>query len=80
MPVAALRMFSRKVHTGRIIRVGATHLAAGWLAGYRKTAWAASETVIQHGKRQVKKHWAHVNVVKKFVSLPETYTQGLGFA
>lgn len=79
MPVAALRMFSRRVHTGRI-RVGATHLAAGWLAGYRKTACAASETVKQHDKRQVKKHWAHVNVVKKFVSLPETYTQGLGFA
>lgn len=79
MPVAALRIFSRRVHTDRI-RVGATHLAAGWLAGYRKTACAASETVIQHGKWQVKKHWAHVNVVKKFVSLPETYTQGLGFA
>lgn len=28
MPVAALGMFSRRVHTGRI-RVGATHLAAG---------------------------------------------------
>lgn len=79
MHVAALRMFSRRVLTDRT-RVGATHLAAGWLAGYRKTACAASETVIQHGKRQVKKHWAHVNVVKKFVSLPETHTQGLGFA
>ena len=80
MPVAALRMFRRRVHTGRIIRVGGDTSCGGWLAGYRKTACAASETVIQHGKRQVKKHGAHVNVVKKFVSLPETYTQGLGFA
>ena len=79
MPVAALGMFSRRVHTGRI-RVGGATSCGGWLAGYRKTACAASATVIQHGKRQVKKHWAHVNVVKKFVSLPETYTQGLGFA